>query len=67
MAAVTTEVELLWALVRHRYGARLDEAQSRIVRETLEGLARDVAALRGAKIPDGAEPAQRFVAYRADP
>jgi len=67
VAAVTTEVELLWALVRHRYGARLDEAQLRIVRETLDGLARDVAALRAAAIPEDAEPAQPFAAFRAEP
>ena len=67
MAAIADEVELLWALIRQRYGARLDDTQLEIVRETLEGLARDVAALRAATIPDGAEPAQPFVAYRADP
>ncbi|HEY3097577.1 MAG TPA: hypothetical protein VGL14_01630 [Methylomirabilota bacterium] len=67
MAAIADEVELLWALVRHRYGARLDEAQIKIVRETLEGLARDVAALRGAKIPDDVEPAQPFIPFRAEP
>jgi hypothetical protein len=66
VAAIADEVELLWALVRHRYGARLDEAQVKIVRETLEGLARDVAALRGVKIPDDAEPVQPFIPYRAD-
>jgi hypothetical protein len=67
MAAIADEVELLWALVRHRYGARLDEAQRKIVRETLEGLARDVAALRAAKIPEDAEPVQSFVPFRAEP
>ena len=67
MAAIADEVELLWALIRHRYGARLDEAQSRIVRETLEGLARDVAALRTVTIPDDAEPAQPFIPFRAEP
>jgi hypothetical protein len=67
VAAVAEQVELLWALVRHRYGARLDEAQQKIVRETLEGLARDVATLREAKIPEDAEPVQSFVPYRAEP
>ena len=61
------EVELLFALVRQRYAARLDEAQLVVVRETLEGLARDVAALRAAPIPDDAEPAQPFIPYRAEP
>jgi len=66
VASVADEVELLFALVRHRYGARLDEAQLKIVRETLEGLARDLAALRAVEIPSDAEPAQPFVAFRAD-
>jgi hypothetical protein len=64
---VTDELELFFALVRHRYGARLDEAQMRIVRETLEGLARDVTALRAATIPQDAEPGQPFVPFRAEP
>jgi len=66
VAPVADEAELFFALVRHRYGARLDEAQLKIVRETLEGLARDLAALRAVEIPSGAEPAQPFVAFRAD-
>ena len=66
MAPVTDDVELLFALVRHRYGARLDEAQLAIVRETLEGLARDLATLRAVKIPDDAEPAQPFVPFRSE-
>jgi len=66
VAAIADEVELLWALIRQRYGARLDEAQLKIVRETLEGLARDLAALRAVPIPSEAEPAQPFVPFRAD-
>jgi hypothetical protein len=67
VASVADEVELFFALVRHRYGARLDEAQLKIVRETLEGLARDLAALRAVPIPSEAEPAQPFVPFRAEP
>jgi len=66
VAPVTDEVELLFALVRHRYGARLDAAQLAIVRETLEGLARDLATLRAVTIPDHAEPAQPFVPFRSE-
>lgn len=62
-----SEAEVLFALVRERYGARLDEAQLAIVRETLAGLSRDLAALRAATIPDDAEPAQPFIPFRADP
>jgi len=64
--AAVTEVEILFALVRQRYADRLDAAQLEEVRKTVEGLVRDLAALRGANIPDNAEPAQSFVAYRSD-
>ena len=67
MAAVSDDVELFLALVRRRYGARLDEAQLAIVRQTLEGLMRDLAALRAVTLPDDAEPAQSFLPFRADP
>jgi hypothetical protein len=67
VAAVDDEAALLFALVRHRYGARLDEAQLAIVRETIDGMLRDVAALRAASIPDDAEPVQPFIPFRAEP
>jgi hypothetical protein len=60
------EAEILFALIRHRYGDRLDAAQLEDLRKTVEGLMRDLAALRAAEIPDDAEPAQPFVPYRAD-
>ena len=65
MAAVN-DAEILFALVRARYGDRLDAAQLDEVRKTVEGLVRDLAALRAADIPDEAEPAQPFIPYRAD-
>jgi hypothetical protein len=60
------EAEILFALIRHRYADRLDAWQLEEVRKTVEGLARDVAALRAAAIPDEAEPAQPFIPYRGD-
>ena len=60
------EAEILFALVRHRYADRLDAAQLEEVRKTVEGLVRDLAALRAAEIPDDAEPAQPFIPFRAD-
>ena len=60
------EVEILFALIRDRYADRLDAAQLEQLRTTVEGLARDVAALRAAPIPDDAEPGQPFVPFRAD-
>ena len=65
MAAID-EAELLFALVRHRYADRLDATQLEDVRKTIEGLVRDLAALRAAEIPDDVEPAQPFIPYRAD-
>jgi hypothetical protein len=62
-----TEAEVLVALIQHRYGARLDEAQLAVVRETIDGMLRDVAALRAAPIPDDAEPVQPFIPFRAEP
>ena len=67
MAPVADEAELLFALVRHRYAARLDETQLEEVRKTIEGIVRDLAALRAATIPDDVEPAQPFVPFRAEP
>jgi hypothetical protein len=66
VAAVTDETEILYALVRARYGARLDAAQLEAVRATIAALVADVAALRAAPIPDDAEPVPAFVPFRAD-
>lgn len=64
---MTDEAEILFALIRARYAGRLDTAQLEELRRTVEGLVRDVAALRAAIIPDDAEPAQPFVPFRAAP
>ena len=66
-ATLTDEADILFALIRARYAARLDPAQLEELRKTVEGIVRDVAALRAAAIPDDAEPAQPFVAFRAAP
>ena len=63
---MTDEAEILFALIRARYGARLDAAQLDEVKKVVEGIVRDVSALRAAAISDAAEPGQPFVAYRAD-
>ena len=60
------EADILFALVRHRYADRLDAAQLEEVRQTVDGLVRDLAALRAAPIPDDVEPAQPFIPFRAD-
>jgi hypothetical protein len=60
------EVEILFALIRHRYGARLDTAQLEDVRKVVEGLTRDLLALRAASVPDDAEPGQPFIPFRSE-
>jgi hypothetical protein len=64
---MTDEAEILFALIRARYAARLDAAQLEELRKTVDGLVRDVATLRAATIPDDAEPGQPFVPFRAVP
>lgn len=64
---MTDEAEILFALIRARYAARLDASQLEELRTTVDGLVRDVAALRAAVIPDNAEPGQPFVPFRAAP
>jgi hypothetical protein len=60
------EAEILFALIRHRYGDRLDAAQLEDVRKVVEGLTRDLLALRAASVPDDAEPGQPFVPFRSE-
>jgi hypothetical protein len=62
----TPEAEILFALIRERYASRLDAAQLEELRKTVEGIVRDLAALRAVAIPDNAEPGQPFIAFRAD-
>jgi hypothetical protein len=64
---MTDEAEILFALIRARYAARLDAAQLEELRKTVQGMVRDITALRAARIPEDAEPGQAFVAFRAAP
>jgi len=65
--AVRAEVETLLALVRERYGSRLDAEQLAGVRTAIEGIVRAARALRAVRLGNADEPAQPFAAYRADP
>ena len=62
---MTDEADILFALIRARYAARLDAVQLEDLQKTVEGIVRDVAALRAASIPDDAEPGQPFMPFRA--
>ena len=64
--ATVSEAEILFGLIRQRYADRLDAAQLEELRKTVDGLVRDLGALRAADIPDDAEPAQPFIPFRAD-
>ena len=55
------------ALVRERYGSRLDVDQLAGVRTALEGIVQAARALRAVRLTNADEPAQPFAAYRADP
>ena len=65
--AVRAEVETLLALVRERYGSRLDADQLAGVRTAIEGIVQASRALRAVRLSNADEPAQPFAAYRADP
>ncbi len=57
------EVEAQLALIRARWGSRLDEAQLAKVREALEGNARVARTLREFKLPIETEPASVYRVY----
>jgi len=65
--AVRAEVETMLALVRERYGSRLDAEQLAGVRTAIEAIVQASRALRAVRLTNADEPAQPFAAYRADP
>ena len=65
--AVAAEVETMVALVRDRYGDRLDAEQLAAVRTSIEAIVQASRALRAVRLTNADEPAQPFTAYRADP
>jgi len=65
--AVRAEVETMLALVRERYGGRLDAEQLAGVRTAIEAIVLASRALRAVRLTNADEPAQPFAAYRAEP
>jgi hypothetical protein len=65
--AVRAEVDTLLALVRERYGSRLDAEQLAGVRTSIEAIVQASRALRAVRLTNADEPAQPFAAYRAEP
>ncbi|MGH7413974.1 MAG: hypothetical protein ACREKJ_07210 [Candidatus Rokuibacteriota bacterium] len=64
--AARAVVETLLALVRERYGSRLDADQLAAVRTAIEGIVQAARALRAVRLDNADEPAQPFAAYRGD-
>lgn len=64
--AVLAEVETLLALVRERYGGRLDAEQLAGVRTAIESIVQAARALRAVRLTNADEPGQPFTPYRAD-
>ena len=65
--AVRAEVDTMLALVRARYGSRLDAEQLAGVRTSIEAIVQASRALRAVRLTNAEEPAQPFAAYRAEP
>ena len=65
--AVRAEVETMLALMRERYGTRLDTEQLAGVRTAIEAIVQAFRALRAVRLTNADEPAQPFAAYRAEP
>ena len=65
--SVRAEVETMFALVRERYGSRLDADQLAGVRTAIEAIVQASRALRAVRLANADEPAQPFAAYRAEP
>ena len=60
------EIELLWDLVRRRYGARLTESQGEGVKKAIQGIVEGARALRAVRLSNADEPFQPFAPFRAD-
>jgi hypothetical protein len=60
------EVELRFALVRQRYGDRLSPEQLAGLRQAVEAIVGQVAALRTVTLTNADEPLPRFQPTRAD-
>jgi hypothetical protein len=64
---VDTEVDLLFRLVRARYGDRLSVAELEDVREGVEAIAQAARALRAVRLESSDEPMPPFAPLRAEP
>ncbi len=58
------EAELMFDVVRERYGERLDDDQLEEVKKGVEGIFEAAESLRKIKLENGDEPFSMFVPYR---
>lgn len=65
--AVRSEVDTMLALVRERYGERLDAEQLAGVRTAIVAIVQASRALRAVRLDNADEPGQPFAPYRAEP
>lgn len=61
------EVDVLFDLVRRRYGDRLTGGELEGVRQAIVGIVEGARALRAVRLGSADEPFQPFVPFRADP
>jgi hypothetical protein len=64
--AAQAEVDALFAMVRARYGARLDAQQLDGVRKAIEAIVEQARAVRAVRLANADEPTPAFRAYRGD-
>ncbi len=58
------EAQLMFNVVRERYGDRLDDEQLEEVKKGVEGIFEAAESLRKIKLENGDEPYSLFVPYR---
>ena len=66
MSETDRETDLLFELIRARYGSRLTAEQLEGVRRGVAAVVAQSAALRAVRLGNADEPVQRFAPYRAD-
>ena len=64
--AVLREAEILFELIRARYGERLTPEQLEGVRRGVIAIVKRSGALRAVRLCNADEPVQRFAPFRAD-
>ena len=64
--SIDPEAEALFALIRARYGERLNEAQLAELREQVASIVARARPLRAVRLKNSDEPAQPFAPFRAE-